>query len=142
MLAPACHLHGARDPCRDGLREATAMPDWRPPQHIRARASALIMLRDHLLFAEGFDSSTGESFWYPPGGEIEFGERAEDAVVREIREEFGRSIEISHRLGASENLFTLGGVAGHEAVFEFVARFVDADVPDSLDPLTTVGNDP
>ncbi len=117
------------------------MADWRPPQHIRVRASALILHRDHILFAEGFDSSTGESFWYPPGGEIRFGERAEDAVVREIREELGRSIEITGRLGASENLFTLGGVAGHEVVFEFVARFVEADAPDNLDPLETVGND-
>ena len=62
-------------------------------------------------------------------------------MVREIREELGRSIEITHRLGASENLFTLGGVQGHEVVFEFVARFVEADAPDNLAPMETLGND-
>ena len=116
------------------------MADWRPPQHIRVRASALILHRDHILFAEGFDSSAGESFRYPPGGQVEFGERAEDAVVREIREKLGRSIELTHRLGAAENLFRLGGVESHEVVFEFVARFVEADTPDDLAPLEAVGD--
>ena len=110
-----------------------------PPQpRLRAIAIGVLVYRDHLLCARGHDSVKDETFYRPPGGEVEFGERAAAAVVREFREEFDREIEVVESLGVMENLFTLRGVRGHEVVFEFLVRFAEGHEPPDLDPLTGV----
>ena len=105
-----------------------------PPsvQRLRVIAIAALVHRDHVLLAEGHDLVKGETFYRPLGGEVEFGERAADAVVREFREETGLEIEPLDSLGAIENLFTYHGQPGHEVVFEFVARFRDGTEPPKL----------
>ena len=50
------------------------------------------------------------------GGGIEFGERAEDAVARELREETGAEVRVGRHLGVLENLFTFEGKPWHEIV--------------------------
>ncbi len=79
-----------------------------------------------ILAAPGFDKVKQQRFYRPLGGEIEFGERAEDAVRREIREELGAEIEDVRLLSVSENIFTFLGAEGHELVWSFEARFTDA----------------
>ena len=81
-----------------------------------------------LLVAPGFDSVKQQRFYRPLGGEIEFGERAEDAVRREVREEVGCEIEDVRLLSVSENIFTYLGAEGHELVWTFEARLVDASM--------------
>ncbi|MEE8337337.1 MAG: NUDIX domain-containing protein [Dehalococcoidia bacterium] len=107
-------------------------------QRLRVIAIAMVVGHDHVLLAEGHDSVKGETFYRALGGEVEFGETAAEAVVRELHEETGRAIEVVAALGVVENLFTLEGQPGHEVVFEFVARFTDADGPD---PLATIEAD-
>ena len=58
-----------------------------PPAHIRVLALAVLLWRDHLLCAEGYDTVKQQTFFRPLGGGVEFGERAELAAVRELREE-------------------------------------------------------
>ena len=58
-----------------------------PPPRIRALALVLVIYRDHVLFAEGSDPIKGEHFLRAPGGEIEFGERAEELGCLELDEE-------------------------------------------------------
>lgn len=48
---------------------------------------------ERVLLEHGFDSARQERFYRPLGGAIEFGERAADAVQREIREELGAELE-------------------------------------------------
>lgn len=79
-----------------------------------------------ILAAPGFDTVKQQRFYRPLGGEIEFGERAEEAVRREIREEIGAEIEDVRLLMVSENIFTFLGAEGHELVWSFEARFKDA----------------
>jgi ADP-ribose pyrophosphatase YjhB (NUDIX family) len=107
-------------------------------QRLRVIAIAMIVQHDHVLLAEGHDSVKDETFYRALGGEVEFGETASEAVIRELDEETGRPLEVVASLSVVENLFTLEGQPGHEVVFEFVARFTDDDGPD---PLATIEAD-
>ncbi len=81
-----------------------------------------------ILVAQGFDDVKNETFLRPLGGAVEFGERAVDALRREMREELGAQIEEPVQLGVLENVFTYRGAPGHEVVFVFDARFADAEL--------------
>ncbi|HEK1011780.1 TPA: NUDIX hydrolase [Pseudomonas putida] len=71
------------------------------------------------------DPITKQTLSRPLGGGIDFGERASDAVIREIDEELGQSINDVRLLGSLESLFTYDGKPGHEIVQVFDARFDD-----------------
>lgn len=74
---------------------------------------------DRVLLENGHDRATGESFLRAIGGGVEFGERAEDAVRREWKEELGADLADLRLLGVIENLFAYDGRPGHEVVFVF-----------------------
>lgn len=93
----------------------------------RIRPLALcVFQRENMIFvARGFDSHKGETFYRPIGGRIEFGERASDAVAREVREEIDAEVADITFLGALENIFTYEGKRRHEIVMIFDGRFRD-----------------
>lgn len=92
---------------------------------IRPKAVCAIRRGAELLAIPGHDPATGARFWLLPGGGIEFGERAEDAARREVREELNVEIAGAAVLGVLQNLFTYAGVPGHEIVFVVGARLAD-----------------
>lgn len=92
---------------------------------IRPLAICIFRNNDRILVGEGYDPVKRETFYRPLGGGIEFGERAEDALRREVREEIGAEIESPVYLFTLENIFTFNGERGHEIVMIFDARFVD-----------------
>ena len=96
----------------------------------RIRPLALCVLRNgtRILVSEGHDSVKGQTYYRPLGGGIEFGESSVAAITREIREELGVEITTPHLLGVLENIFTGEGAPGHEIVFVYDARFVDASL--------------
>jgi len=95
-------------------------------QYIRPLALCCFRRADgRILVAPGYDHVKQQRFYRPLGGGIEFGERAEDAVRREVREELGAEIEAPRFLGAFENIFTYVGQQGHELIWLFEARFRD-----------------
>ena len=114
------------------------MPDASqpPPARIRVIAICLVLHQDHVLVAEGRDSVKGETFHRALGGEVEFGETAADAAVRELREEIGRGVVVRDLLGVIENRFTLEGAPGHEIAFEHLAEFAPGEAPPDLAPIT------
>lgn len=81
-----------------------------------------------LLVYDGYDSVKREAYHRPLGGGIEFGESAEAAVRRELREELGAELDEVALLGFVENLFTCDGRPGHQIVAVFSARLVDASL--------------
>ncbi len=85
---------------------------------------------DQILVEEGYDRVKGQRFFRPLGGGIEFGERAQDALAREMREELDAAIANVRLLGVLENIFTFEDRPGHEIVFVFEADFADDSLYD------------
>jgi 8-oxo-dGTP pyrophosphatase MutT (NUDIX family) len=56
------------------------------------------------------------------GGSVDLGEPHRDAIVREVEEELGATIQALAFLGTVENIFHIDGVPGHEVVFLYSGR--------------------
>jgi ADP-ribose pyrophosphatase YjhB (NUDIX family) len=82
-------------------------------------ARAVILQKDLLLVARTIkkDGSLGHAFL--PGGHIEFGETAEAALIREIKEELGERLNIKRFLGVQENVYGENESRAHEFNFIF-----------------------
>ncbi|MGF7238377.1 MAG: NUDIX hydrolase [Frankia sp.] len=89
---------------------------------IRPTALAIVRRGDDLLVYQGNDPALGETFYRPLGGGIEFGEKADEAVRREMREELAVELSQVSLLSIMENIFELFGRPHHEIVFLFEAR--------------------
>jgi ADP-ribose pyrophosphatase YjhB (NUDIX family) len=92
---------------------------------IRPIAIAVIRRRAELLVCAVADAAGAIVGWRPLGGGIEPGERAAEALRREIMEELGLAIVEPRLLAVIENIFEYRGAPGHEIVFAFEAAFAD-----------------
>lgn len=71
----------------------------------RYRAAAIIVENDCVLLA----SNSKADYFYSVGGGVHIGEKAEDAVVREVFEETGAHYEVDRLAVIHENFFTDSG---------------------------------
>ena len=97
----------------------------RPRGLVRAIAIGVIRDGDRLFVAEGHDTVTGETFYRPLGGSIEFGETGAEAVQREFVEESDRRVTPPTYIGTLENRFVNDGRPGHEIVLIYETSFED-----------------
>ena len=99
---------------------------------IRPLAICVFRNKDRILVAEGYDPIKGETFYRPLGGGIEFGERSEETVCRELMEEIGVELkqDTLKYLGAVENIFTFNGTPGHEIVLVYDGALIDSRLYD------------
>jgi ADP-ribose pyrophosphatase YjhB (NUDIX family) len=74
---------------------------------------------------EGRNESLARTFYRPLGGGIELGERGEEAVRRELREEIGAELANVAYIATIENLYELDGQRGHEIVLVYSADLAD-----------------
>lgn len=65
-------------------------------KHIKVAAAVII--KDGKLFATERGYGNYKGWWEFPGGKLEDGEKAEDACVREIKEELGASVKVQKLL--------------------------------------------
>ncbi|WAJ28815.1 NUDIX hydrolase [Antarcticirhabdus aurantiaca] len=105
------------------------MTHWRPRQSIRVLAIGLATREGHLLAAEVRNDAGQLTGVRPLGGEIEFGETRDAALIREFREELTCTVAITGPWIAIENLFVHEGVQGHEIVFAAPVRILDRVLP-------------
>jgi len=79
------------------------------------RAAAIVLHEGKVLLHR----PEGDDFWSAPGGRVEAGETAAQAVVRELREEVAESASCGQLLWVVENFFTYRGSKHHEVGLYF-----------------------
>lgn len=88
----------------------------------RYRAGAIIIENNCVLFAKNIN----DPYYYSVGGGVHLGEKAEDAVVREVFEETGVNYQIDRLAFVHENFFTgsgsLDGFICHEISFYYLMK--------------------
>lgn len=99
---------------------------------IRPLAICVFRNEDRILVAEGYDPVKKQTFYRPLGGGIEFGERSEETICRELMEEIG--VEVAQGsleyLGAVENIFIFNGTPGHEIMMIYDGVLKDSELYD------------
>lgn len=93
---------------------------------IRAKVVCVLRNAERFLLMRITDPHDGRQMLIPPGGGVEFGERLDEAVVREVFEEVGIRIAPPKRLGMLENVFSFAGKPEHELIFVYEAPCPDA----------------
>lgn len=88
---------------------------------------AMLIVRNNgkLLFSRGYDTVKKQAFLRPLGGRIEFDEKGEETIRREMQEELGCDVYDVRFLSVLENLFTYNGKQGHEIVLMYEGKLAD-----------------
>ncbi len=81
----------------------------------------------------------GQGKLAPPGGFVDLGETAENAVRRELREEVGIELEQVEFLCSHPNAYLYGGITYPTLDLFFTATLADGSSPQALDEVTSVG---
>jgi len=97
---------------------------------IRPLAICVFQNNNRILVAEGYDPVKKDTFFRPLGGGIEFGEKSEDTVRRELMEEINAEVGELWYLGTLENIFMFNGTPGHEIVRVFDGVLKDSGLYD------------
>lgn len=85
------------------------------------RAAAVVRESGHLLLHR----LDGDGFWALPGGRVNVGEQAQEAVKREFIEELNLPVECGPLICIGENFFEYEGEPHHEIGLYFAAKLQD-----------------
>ena len=77
----------------------------------KLRAEVMILNEDHSKVLVQCDEN--ESFYRFPGGSIEFGETAKEAIIRELMEEYDLKIDVQELAVVNEHIFEWDNEKGH-----------------------------
>ncbi|MBW4437720.1 MAG: NUDIX domain-containing protein [Pleurocapsa minor GSE-CHR-MK-17-07R] len=101
--------------------------------YIGVGVGAIIVREDGCVFMaqRGPKARNERGLWEFPGGSVEFGETLRDALVREMREEFGVTIEVGALLTVTDHILPEEGQ--HWVSPSYVCRIVEG-APVILEP--------
>lgn len=85
-----------------------------------------------LLNKRSQNCKNSRGHWEAPGGAVNFGEKREDAIKREVKEEFGVDIEILKELHVVDEI--LKEEKQHWVATTFVAKIKNGEVPKIMEP--------
>ena len=88
------------------------------------RVGAIIRNGNKILMAR--NPNEKREFWYSVGGRVHFGESAEEAILRELKEETGLDCKIERTAAIHENFFEDDdGIHFHEISIFFLIKLTD-----------------
>ncbi|MFN7038016.1 MAG: NUDIX domain-containing protein [Alphaproteobacteria bacterium] len=106
--------------------------------NIHVLARGIIIDQEHILLCKILDLPI--SFYFLPGGHIEHGESAQDAVLRELTEETGSKCKVKKFLGCLEYSFEPGHNSichNHEYNFIFEIASDDLKIENKIPQIET-----
>ncbi len=83
------------------------------------RVGGIAVYEGHLLV----EHNVKHDFCFVPGGRVEYGENAIEALTREVREELGEEVRVSRLVLVADNLFKLDNDRFHEVALYFLVEF-------------------
>lgn len=98
------------------------------------RAVALIIRDGMLLTAK----NEKHDCFYLPGGGVHFGETAEEAIIREMREETGAQLEIDRLAFVQERFYESAEIKRHELAFFYLMNAENANFEEGM-PTDSIG---
>ncbi len=94
-------------------------------------AAGIVCFRDDHVLLVRRGTPPLENGWSLPGGRIEWGERAADAALRELKEETGCSAELIGLVDAVDAIFTSRSGAdspwAHYVLIDYAARWTEGE---------------
>jgi 8-oxo-dGTP diphosphatase len=90
--------------------------------------AGIIRKDDFLLIAQRKDDANEAGKWEFPGGKIEYGERPEDSLKREIKEELGIDIEVGEFFTMNSHIYNFRGKNIHIILLAYFAVWVSGEV--------------
>lgn len=90
---------------------------------LNCRAAGIIIHEGKVLFHK----NTNDSYYALIGGRVQICESSADTIVREIKEEIGKEVEITGYVATIENFFRANEKNYHEIMFVHSVEFCDED---------------
>lgn len=106
-------------------------------QNIEIISRAFILVDDKVLLCK----QVGRDYCFFPGGHVEFGESAKEALMREIKEETGALIQNFNFIGTVEHNWEANNQKHHEINLVFSGRIKKADFQSREDHIEFVLKD-
>lgn len=97
---------------------------------LRLRVCGICLSNDRILMIRHSGVVENEDFWSPPGGGLQFGETAHEALIREFKEETNLEIEVGKLLFVNEFL----GPPLHAIELFFQVNCLNNDMVRGYDP--------
>lgn len=102
--------------------------------YIGVSVGAMIFNKSGEIFLakRGIQAKNEQGHWESPGGSVEFGESLEDAVKREIFEEYGIDVELVEQYPAADHI--IPNENQHWVATTFIAKIKDGQKPKIMEP--------